>query len=391
MYHVTLKRVGLPGHAKSVHKFALLRYNLLWFWKDRKVWELKNEAWESDLLQIKVPWILWIVLTVLLVPVYRSDTVVVFVVVIYGVYVVYVVVVYVVFIVSITITAMLLPLLSGIVVSHSHQYWSNIQTSCTYGASISSWREDNCCSLHMLEVKTLSLEVDVHYSQRDDQHMWEEKRQWVSSDTNKTLYTLASPSNSVAQNSLSSQVLVNLWSLKWRLLELFRYCSLFIAPNFAVDVVVVWLCVRLSTVMFCLDTFADMRTSRRHSDFDEPGLQTDLDNTNEWSHTWQIQLDITKRKILILGRWNPHTRYVYIKERGFGKIREQREIYELDLYLISIRESEETRNKSNRPAGNTVERSHRWSSCDFTQMLCRSGPHISEQFSCVGGGAKEKR
>ena len=50
------------------------------------------------------------------------------------------------------------------------------------------------------------------------------------------------------------------------------------------------------------------------SDSDVIDLQADLDKMSEWTNRWQMEFNITKCKVLSVGRGNPHNRYTLNNE-----------------------------------------------------------------------------
>ena len=87
------------------------------------------------------------------------------------------------------------------------------------------------------------------------------------------------------------------------------------------------------------------------SDLDVFALQTDLDRMNEWSKIWQMKFNISKCKVLSIGRGNPHNKYTLNHEELASSE------FEKDLGVIVNsdlrlgKQCLEARNKANRVLG----------------------------------------
>ena len=87
------------------------------------------------------------------------------------------------------------------------------------------------------------------------------------------------------------------------------------------------------------------------SDSDVIALHTDLDRMNEWSNRWQMQFNISKCKVLSVGRGNPHNKYTLNQEELVGSEYEKDLGVTVDSDLRLRKQCIEARNKANRVLG----------------------------------------
>merc|ERR1711911_31364 len=80
-------------------------------------------------------------------------------------------------------------------------------------------------------------------------------------------------------------------------------------------------------------------------------LQTDLEIMYEWADKWQMQFNISKCKVLSVGRDNPHNRYI-LNNEDLVRLESEKDLgVTVTSDLRQRKQCVEARNKANRVLG----------------------------------------